>query len=103
MGEIKFSELVNVQALKNMTENLYEASGIPIGIIDIDGNIYVQTGWQDICTKFHRVHPQTCKRCMKSDKYINEHLVDGQPVEYKCPNNMWDIGVPLIIAGEHLA
>lgn len=54
-----------------MAENLYAVSGIPIGIVDVDGTIYVKTGWQDICTKFHRVHPDTCKRCFISNKYVN--------------------------------
>ncbi|MBL4930386.1 PocR ligand-binding domain-containing protein [Clostridium paridis] len=103
MGKLNFSELVNVRALEKMAESLYAISGIPVGIIDVDGTIYVKIGWQDICTKFHRGHQETNDRCTLSDKSINENLVKGKYIEYKCLNNMWDIGVPIIIAGEHLA
>ncbi len=103
MIEFSFSELVNINSLEKMAENLYEISGVPVGIIDVNGTIYVKTGWQDICTKFHRVNECTCRCCLISDKYIEDHLMDGMYVEYKCINNLWDIGVPIIIAGEHLA
>ena len=86
-----------------MAENIYDAAGIPIGIVDTDGIINVAVGWQDICTKFHRAHPDTCKRCSISDQYVKAHIKDSGYISYKCLNNMWDIGVPIIVAGEHIA
>ena len=103
MGKFSFSELVNIDSLKKMAESLYVAAGIPIGIIDVDGTIIVAMGWQEICTKYHRAHPATCKRCLISNKYICEHLSDGGYMSYKCLNNMWDIAVPIVISGEHVA
>lgn len=103
MRKVSFSELINISSLKKMAENIYAAAGIPIGIVDVDGKINIAIGWQDICDKFHRIHPATCKRCCISDEYIKEHLKDGGYISYKCLNNMWDIAVPIIIAGEHLA
>ena len=29
--------------------------------------------------------------------------MDGGYISYKCLNNMWDIALPIIISGEHLA
>ncbi len=103
MRKVKFSELINIDSLKKMAENIYAAVGIPIGIIDVDGTIIIATGWQDICTKFHRVHPVTCMRCSISDQYISDHIMDGVYISYKCLNNMWDIALPIVISGEHLA
>lgn len=96
-------ELVNVDALQEMAEHLYAVSAVPIGVIDLDGNIVVSVGWQDICTRFHRNHPEASKRCRLSDDYISKHLHEGSYVEYKCLNNMWDIALPIIISGEHMA
>ena len=103
MRKVTFSELINISSLKKMAENIYEAAGIPFGIVDVEGTIEIAIGWQDICTKFHRVHPTTCLRCSFSDQYIKEHLMEGGYIQYKCLNNMWDIAVPIIVAGEHLA
>jgi PAS domain S-box-containing protein len=103
MQKLKFSDLININAVKTMSENLYITSGIPIGIFDVDGTNYVSVGWQDICGKYHRVNPISCERCKKSDEYIFEHLHEGEYVAYKCQNNLWDIAMPIIISGEHMA
>jgi len=103
MGKVSFSELVNIDSLKKMLESIYGVSEIPIGIMDVDGTINITTGWQDICTKYHRVHKDTCKRCSISDQYISEHIRDGGYISYKCLNNMWEIALPIVISGEHMA
>jgi PAS domain S-box-containing protein len=80
-------------------------TGVLSAILDSDGNILAATGWQDICTRFHRVHPEACKRCRESDAYIKAHLPDftGEYLDYQCRNGLRDVAVPIIIAGEHLA
>lgn len=103
MGKVRFSELINISSLKKMAENIYAVAEIPIGIIDADDTINIAVGWQDICTKFHRIHPDACKRCLISDHYISEHIRDGGYISYKCLNNMWDIALPIVILGEHMA
>lgn len=105
MKKLKFSELINMDALKIMSENLYASAGIPVGIIDVDGTILIATGWQKICEKYHRLNKITCARCKNSDNYIKDHINGStcKYVGYKCKNNMWDIAMPIIICEEHVA
>jgi PAS domain S-box-containing protein len=99
-----FSDIVDIPAVQTLMDNLWKASGIPTGIIDIDGSVLIATGWQDICTKFHRQHPETERRCRESDASITERLKENEgPIEYHCQNGMIDIGVPIVIEGRHLA
>ena len=72
-------------------------------LIDLKGNVLVGTGWQDICTKFHRVNPQTCKNCVESDLELTRGLENGEIRLYKCKNNMWDVVTPLFIGDKHVA
>jgi PAS domain S-box-containing protein len=59
--------------------------------------------WQDICTKFHRANHECEKECIKSDKYILEHLHEAKPaVSYLCPHGLTDNATPIIIDGTHL-
>ncbi len=98
------SDLIEIEALQNMADSLYQSTGMPLGIIDaVDNSILVGAGWQDICTKFHRVHPGTMLRCQESDNYIKDHLKKGEACKYKCKNGLWDIGIPIIVSGKHLA
>jgi PAS domain S-box-containing protein len=99
----QFTELVDVEGLQELMSRLYAAAGIPVGIIGTDGTIYVATGWQDICTRFHRQHPITAARCHESDEYISRHLDEAPYAQYRCRNGLWDIAVPIRLCGEHLA
>ena len=99
----KFSSLVNTDILQSLAEKLYSISKIPIGIVDTDGIFHVKAGWQQVCLNFHRVNPETLKRCQISDNYINQHLYDGRYIEYKCLNNLWDVAMPVFVAGSHIA
>ena len=63
LSSMKFAELVDIQELKILCENFTEATGAVTAILELDGEILVATGWQDICTKFHRCNPETAKRC----------------------------------------
>ncbi len=100
---ISFKEIVDTEKLQAMMEKFFKATRIPIGILDTDGNILVATGWQDICTKFHRINPITQKRCLESDNLFNVKLPGESYVQYKCKNGLWDIGIPINIEGTHIA
>ncbi len=96
-------DMIDIPGLQRLMENFYAATGIPGAILDARGNILVATGWQDICTCFHRVHPVTLQRCLESDAHIKSHLEREGYVQYRCNNGMWDLAVPIVIADEHVA
>lgn len=97
-------ELLNVDILQSMADTLYRAVGMPVGIIDaLSGDVLVGAGWQDICTKFHRVNPVSRARCGENEKFIAQHLDGGNPCTCQCANGLWDIGIPVVVKGSHLA
>ncbi len=57
---------------------------------------------QDICTKFHRVHPETLSNCIECDTVLSKGVQQGTFKAYLCKNNMWDCVTPLIIGGQHV-
>ncbi|MEI7423677.1 MAG: PocR ligand-binding domain-containing protein [Prolixibacteraceae bacterium] len=102
--EYKLNELIDLRLFQSLQDKLNEIYSFPSAIIDLEGNILMASDWQDICTKFHRLHPQCEKECIKSDLYINEHLHEANPaVSYKCPHGLVDNAIPIIIGGKHLA
>jgi PAS domain S-box-containing protein len=104
MNDFRFSDLLDLAIIQKMAEAHYRAAGMPIGVIDAnDGSILVGAGWQDICVKFHRANQLSLQRCRESDNYIKDHLVHGEACRYKCKNGLWDIGIPILVAGRHLA
>jgi signal transduction histidine kinase/ligand-binding sensor protein len=100
---MRLSELLDMAVIQKLAEANFDANGMPIGILDADGNVLVGRGWQDICTRFHRVHPESARRCHESDAYIKDHLSESAACEYTCKNGLRDIGVPIVVEGEHVA
>ena len=100
--DVELGDLVDLERLQKMADHLYAAGGIPVGILDVSGRILVGAGWQRICTQFHRVNPETARRCTESDSYIDSHLDENGVLAYKCKNMLWDLALPITIAGMHL-
>lgn len=98
----EFKNIINTKELQSLMDDLYEVTHMGIGIIDLNGNVLVGTGWQDICTQFHRANKESCKNCMESDLYLTENVKPGEFKAYKCKNNLWDIATPIVIGDKHV-
>ena len=101
--DYQLEDLVDIELLQRLQEKLNVIYSFPSAIIDNNGKILTSVAWQDICTKFHRLHPQCEEMCIKSDKYISDHLHEANPaVSYICPHGLTDNATPIIIDGKHL-
>jgi len=102
-GKLEITDIVDSQAIQSMMDNFYKIAHIPMSLDDLKGNVLVGIGWQDICTQFHRVHPEACKHCIESDIELSAGISPGEFKLYKCKNNMWDIATPVIVGSQHVA
>jgi len=101
---MEFSELVDVAELQNLCDAYCANTGAVIAILDLKGKSLISTGWQDLCTKFHRIHMVTARRCCESDTVLAGRLGVGESYNvYKCKNGLIDVAVPILIDGEHVA
>jgi PAS domain S-box len=96
------SDILDIPTLQALMEDFSALSGMVVAILDLEGRILVATGWQDICTKFHRVGKESSTACTESDLYLSANVKPGEYVEYRCENGMWDIVTPLYIASRHV-
>ncbi|MCE5273236.1 PocR ligand-binding domain-containing protein [bacterium] len=103
MPKFTFPELVDLTRLEQMMHLFSEATGLTLAVLDTEENILIATGWQRICTHYHRCHSVTAKHCRESDAYIKSRLKDSGCVTYRCKNGLWDIAIPIRIQGEHVA
>jgi ligand-binding sensor protein/anti-sigma regulatory factor (Ser/Thr protein kinase) len=103
----ELSRLIDLDRVQRLCDSLSRAFDVALAVLDLSGNILIATGWQDICTRFHRVNPETLRGCLESDLQINQRLVQGldasEHYAYRCSNGLWDVAFPLMVAGEHLA
>jgi PAS domain S-box-containing protein len=85
-----------------MMDDFFNLTNIGIAILDLHGKVLVATGWQDICTQFHRIHPETCKNCLESDLELSKGVEPGEFRLYQCKNNMWDMATPIIVGDKRI-
>jgi PAS domain S-box-containing protein len=101
IGSLELSDIFDQQALQALMDDFFRLTGIGVAILDNAGKILVATGWQDICTKFHLVHPETREFCHESDLTLTQGIEPGKFKLYKYKNNLWDISTPISIGGNH--
>ena len=102
-ASLELVDILDVPALKSLMNDLSQLTYITISIIDLKGNVLMSIGWPDICTRFHRVHPETCRHCIESDTQLSMGVAPGEFKLYKCKNNMWNFVTGLIVEGQHIA
>jgi PAS domain S-box-containing protein len=101
-GELDLADILDAPEIKALMDDLYRVTGLKMSIIDLKGRVLVDVGWKDICTKFHRNHPETLKKCLESDSDLTVGVPQGEFKTYRCKNNMWHIVTPIIVGGRHM-
>ncbi len=99
---MELSDIIDAQEIQPMMDDFYDLTNIGIAILDVRGKILVATGWQDVCTKFHRIHPETSKNCLESDIELSDGAESGTFRLYQCKNNMWDMSTPITVGGKRV-
>lgn len=102
LDSLELSDVIDIPTIQKLMDHSFQLTHILTAILDLNGNILVKSGWQDICTHFHRVNPQTAKNCRESDTYLSDNNIKGQFKLYKCKNNLWDISTPIFIGEKKL-
>jgi len=100
--EEELRNFINSEVIQSIMDNFYSLTQIGVGIIDLKGNVLVATGWQDICTCFHRLHSETAVKCKESDIVLSQGVPPGEIKGYQCKNNLWEFVTPIYIADKHM-
>ncbi|HEX9614339.1 MAG TPA: PAS domain S-box protein, partial [Bacteroidota bacterium] len=102
LGELDLADILDTPGIKALMDDLFRVTGLKMSIIDLKGRVLADVGWQDICSKFHRNHPETLKRCHESDTDLTVGVPQGEFRTYRCKNNMWHLVTPIIVGGRHM-
>ena len=102
LGSLELADFLDLAGVQALAEDFYAVAHIPMFILDLKGNPLVAVGWQEICTKFHRAHPDACRNCKESDAELSQGVALSAFKLYKCKNNMWDVVTPIVVGGEHV-
>jgi PAS domain S-box-containing protein len=102
IGTLELGDILDREVLPSLMDDFTRLTGMATAILDTRGNVLVATGWQEICTRFHRVNPVTAGSCNESDLHLSKNMKRGEYVAYKCRSNLWDVVTPLYIGNRHM-
>lgn len=101
LADLELKDILDIPSTQKLMDSFNQIVKVSVAIIDTKGKILSGAGWQEICTRFHRINMETCRNCLESDVLLTRDIPEGEFKMYRCKNNMWDIATPLIIGGEH--
>ncbi|GAB4316319.1 MAG: hypothetical protein Kow00127_07690 [Bacteroidales bacterium] len=97
----KLQQLIEPENLNPLLELFNKTTGFVTAILDLEGNVLAKSGWRELCTLFHRAHPETSKKCTESDTVLANQSSGGEKFHtYHCLNGLVDMTVPIMIEGE---
>ena len=106
-GGYELETLLDLSRVQRLCDSLSHAFDVTLAVLDLQGKVLIASGWQEICTRYHRENAETLQGCLESDLRINRRLVEGldasQHYAYRCRNGLWDVAFPLVVGNKHLA
>ncbi|THB78319.1 MAG: PAS domain S-box protein [Desulfobulbaceae bacterium] len=101
---LELERLIDLEANKKLLDSFCDSVGVAAALIDLQGTVLLGSRWQPICTDYHRVNADTCKKCIESDTILANSLSGGERYcLYKCRNGLTDAAAPLILEDQHIA
>jgi two-component system cell cycle sensor histidine kinase/response regulator CckA len=102
IGDVALGDVLDCEAVQALMDALCRLTNIGMGILDLDGRQLVGTRAQDICAKFHRLHPETRRNCIESDTILARGVAPGTFKLYQCKNHLSEIATPIMVGGKHV-
>ncbi|MFZ5569264.1 MAG: PocR ligand-binding domain-containing protein [Thermodesulfobacteriota bacterium] len=100
---ISLKDVIDLAGFQHLADGFTHLTGMPTALLDLDGQILIASGWQKICTHFHRKNPVSASKCLESDTALANRLAGGETFNlYECKNGLIDVAVPILIENSHV-
>ncbi len=102
--QYKLEDLINMDELRGILDDFYNIAPFATAILNLKGEVLLESHWEPICTQYHRVNPKTSTICTESDTHFFGKLIEDNEkyILYSCGNGLYDAASPIKIAGQHL-
>ncbi len=95
-------DLVSLKDFQEVMQSLYRATGVANRLLDAEGMILYESGWQDLCERFYASCPLGAVYCEQSEQDIAAAIAAGRTVEQDCRNGLGVFARPVLLEGQRL-
>ena len=92
-----FIDLVDVSAFARLLERFFQATGIPNGVVDTNGELLTMSFGENACSVFHRTQSEAADLCRDSNLELVHDLLDGCFTGRLCQNGLMDYVTPIVV------
>ncbi|MEZ4483607.1 MAG: PocR ligand-binding domain-containing protein [Syntrophotaleaceae bacterium] len=104
VGSFTIWDLVDIDDLKPLLSAFSAATNQAVSLTEpSSGEILVNTGYQTLCRKFHRTHPEASLLCQESNVQLSNCIPVGEVRMGPCQHGLMAGCTPIIIEDRHLA
>ena len=93
-GAYKLNEIFDVTGLQDLCNSISNLHDIATGIMDLEGNIVVSSGFSFNCSCFRRDNTKSFEQCICSDKILSNTSENEKYKIYTCPCGFTNVSMP---------
>jgi|GEM_PF-6958859 len=101
-----FRQVIDLESIHSLIDSLQQATGVPVSLIDDEGELLTCVGWHDLCRLYHSTSLLGQQNCRATrDHFAGLSVTDGNDSYFKqvCANGLLEIGMPIVIDSHHHA
>lgn len=97
-------DIIDLRELQQLTDELYEAVGLPLAILGFDGEVLTRTGWQDVCTRHCTPKLRPADPCLDDCPHlIAVAAATHEPTVRACAHGLLQAATPIVAHEEIVA
>lgn len=99
----QFIDLVEIPAFARLLERFFQATRIPNGVVDTNGELLSMSSGENACSMFHRTHSEAADLGRDSNLELGRDLLDGCFAGRQCQNGLINYLTPIVVEDRQLA
>lgn len=103
MAKYKLEKLVDMEKLQKLMDKFYNITGLPHGVLNLEGKLLISTRWQMVCKRFHSEIPNSQEHCITGFMKNREVERGEDYILNQCKNGLMSAFIPIEIDGEVIA
>ncbi len=96
-------DLVDLSRLQKLVTLFHGATGMPVRIEEPEGRGLAAAGLPSPCARFCASNPATGDDCGLAEADRQSPPDGGEPTERRCPQGLWEVALPIMVAGRPIA
>lgn len=109
--EYQFLDLIDGARVLRIMDKFHDMTKMSCRLTDLAGTVLLtndgkplSSGWQRICTDFHRHHPGSISLCKQRGTILSKNIIQRKQYSlYQCGNGLIDGVIPIYLSGIQVA